>query len=366
VILDCGLPILNSTERERRSSAQATAISDPKSKIRKTLSASLFAGYAFCAVFALCSSARAQQPKKFVRLGYLSDSNPVRESGRAEAIRFALRELGYVEGQNLITEYRYAEGKIDRAPQLATELVQLKVDIIIVAGGPTQSRAAKNATKTIPIVMTGDGTDPVEAGLVESLARPGGNVTGMTLLNRQFGGKRLELLKEAVPQLGRVAILYDPDNPNNDRELNEVLPAAARPLGVIIQPWPVRDANGLENEYASMGKQRPDGLYCTDSRQMQAIEKRTVAFGLKNRLPSMYSRSEPVDAGALMYYGADRAPTYRRVAVYVDKILRGANAGDLPVEQPTKFELVVNLKTAKQIGLIIPPNVLARADRVIR
>src|ERR1051325_7291936 len=199
------MPLLNSTERERRSNDQA--ISDPKSKIIKTVSASLFAGYA------LCSSAQAQPTKEIVRIGYLSDSNPVRESARAETIRLALREFGYVEGQSIITEYRYAEGTADRAPRLAAELVQLKVDIIIVAGGPTQSRAAMNATKTIPIVMTGDGADPVEAGLVESLARPGGNVTGMTLLNRQFGGKRLELLKEAVPKLGRVAVLYDPGNP---------------------------------------------------------------------------------------------------------------------------------------------------------
>jgi putative ABC transport system substrate-binding protein len=176
----------------------------------------------------------------------------------------------------------------------------------------------------------------------------------------------LELLKETVPKLGRVAVLYDPANPANERELNDILPVAARPLGVVIQPWPVQDANGLEKEFASMSKQRPDGLYCTDSRQMQAIERRTVAFALKSRLPSMYSRSEPVDAGALMYYGADRAASYRRIAVYVDKILKGANPGDLPVEQPTKFELVINLKTAKQIGLTLPPNVLARADRVIK
>ena len=337
---------------------------NPKSKIQNLKWVGIVA---IIVALAVCGArAEAQPTKKIVRLGYLSDSNPVRESARADAIRLALREFGYIEGQNITTEYRYAEGKIDRAPELATELVQLKVDIIIVAGGPIQSRAAKNATKTIPIVMTGDGADPVEAGLVESLARPGGNVTGMTLLNRQVGGKRLELLKEAVPKLGRVAVLYDPDNPNNERELNEILPVAARPLGIIIQPWPVRDANGFEKEFASMGKQRPDGLYCTDSRQMQAFEKKTVAFGLKSRLPSMYSRSEPVGAGALMYYGADRVPTYRRVAVYVDKILKGAKPADLPIEQPTKFELVINLKTAKQIGFTIPPSVLARADRVIR
>ncbi len=195
----------------------------------------------------------AQQEKKVSRIGYLSDSNPARESVRSKAIGLALRELGYTEGQNITTEYRYAEGKLDRAPELAAELVRLNVDIIVIAGGDTQSRAAKNASKTIPIILTGDGADPVEAGLVESLARPGGNVTGITLLNRKLGGKRLELLKEAVPKIARVAVLYDPANPNNERELKEVLPVAARALGLIIQPWQLRDANGLEKEFAAMG-----------------------------------------------------------------------------------------------------------------
>ena len=258
------------------------------------------------------------------------------------------------------------QGKLDRAPELAAELVRLGVDVIIVAGGDTQSRAAKNATKMIPIVITGDGADPVEAGLIESLARPGGNVTGITLLNRELGGKRLELLKEAVPKLGRVAVLYDPANPNNERELKKVLPVAARALRLIIQPWRIRDANGLEKEFATMAKQRPDGLYLTGGRQMQAIEKRTAGLALKSRLPSVYGRREAVDAGGLIYYGADLADSYRRVATYVDKILKGAKPAELPVEQPTKFELVINLKTAKQIGLTIPPSVLARADRVIR
>ena len=317
-------------------------------------------------IFLSAVLAGAQQPKKIARVGYLSDSSPARESARAEAIRLALRELGYVEGQNIAIEYRYADGKLDRAPELAAELVRLKADIIVIAGGDTQSRAAKNATKTIPIVMTGSGADPVEAGLVESLARPGGNVTGITLLNRELGGKRLELLKEAIPKLARVAVLYDPANTNNERELKEVLPLAARALGLAIQPWQVRDVNALEKEFAAMSKPRPDGLYSTGGRQMQAIEKQTVEFALKSGLPSVYGRREAVDAGALMYYGADLADSYRRVAYYVDKILKGAKPADLPVEQPTKFELVINLKTAKQIGLAIPSSVLVKADKVIK
>jgi ABC-type uncharacterized transport system substrate-binding protein len=308
----------------------------------------------------------AQQEKKVSRIGYLSDSAPARETARSEAMGLALRELGYIEGNNIVMEYRYAAGKVDRAPELASELVRLKVDIILIAGGPTQSRAAKNATTTIPIVMMGDGADPVETGLVESLARPGGNVTGITLLNRELGGKRLELLKEAVPKLARVAVLYDPANSYNKRELKEGLPVAARSLGLTIQPWPIQDANALEKELAAMGKQRPDGMYSTSSRQMIAIERRIAEFALKSGLPSVYAWREAVEAGGLMYYGADRADSYRRVAYYVDKILKGTKPADLPVEQPKKFELVFNLKTAKQIGLTIPPNVLARADRVIK
>jgi len=323
--------------------------------------------YALCAMLlALCFAAEAQQPNKVRRIGYLSDSNPARESARSTAIGLALRELGYIEGKNITTEYRYAEGKVDRAPEFAAELVNLKVDLIVIGGGDTQSRAAKNASKTIPIVLTGDGADPVEAGLVESLARPGGNVTGITLLNRKLGGKRLELLKEAVPKIARVAVLYDPANLNNERELKEVLPDAARALGLIIQPWQLRDANGLEKELAAMGKPRPDGLYSTGGRQMQAIEKQIVGFASKSRLPSVYSWREAVVTGGLMSYGADLADTYRRVAVYVDKILKGTKPADLPVEQPTKFEFMINVKAAKQIGLTIPPNVLARADRVIK
>ena len=317
-------------------------------------------------LYALCLPAAAQQPKKVPLIGYLSAQDPALESARAEAIRLALRERGYIEGQNIAIEYRYLEGKNDRAPELLTELVSLKVDIIVITGGDPQTQAAKNATKTIPIVMAGGGLDPVEAGLVESLARPGGNVTGITLLNRELGGKRLELLKEAVPKVTRVAVLYDPGSPPNVREVKEDLPAAARALGLTIQPWEIRDADGFEKVFAALSKQRPDGLYVTGDPLMYANQKRTVGFALKSRLPSMSIRREFVDAGRLMSYGADRADSYRRVAYYVDRILKGAKAADLPVEQPTKFELVINLKTAKQIGVTIPPDLLARATKIIR
>jgi putative ABC transport system substrate-binding protein len=322
---------------------------------------------ALCAMLlALSISAEAQQPKKVPRIGYLSNSDPGRESDRAEAIRLALRERGHIEGQNIATEYRYAEGKIDRYPELAAELVRIKVDIIVVAGGGTWVRAAKNATQTIPIVMVGVGTDPVEGGLVESLARPGGNVTGITLLSADLGGKRLELLKEAVPKLARVAALYEPANPASVREVKEVLPVAARALGLTIQPWEIRDAGGFERVFTALNKQRPDGLYVSSGPLVRAHQKRIVGLTLKSRLPSMYYDREFVDAGGLMSYGADLADSYRRVAYFVDRILKGAKPADLPVEQPTKFELVINLKTAKQIGVEIPPEVLARATKLIK
>jgi putative tryptophan/tyrosine transport system substrate-binding protein len=317
-------------------------------------------------VFLLTTSlAQAQQPKKVPRIGYLSGADPARESTGSEAIRLALRERGYIEGQNIATEYRYAEGKTDRLPELAAELVRLKVDIIVVSGGNTQVRAVKNATKTIPIVMAG-GSDPVEAGLVESLARPGGNVTGLTNLARELSGKRLELLKEAVPKIARVAILYDPATPSVALSVKEDLPVAARALRLTIQPWEVRSADDFEKVFAALNKQRPDGLYVPQGGLMNANLKRIVGLALKSRLPSMYSYREAVDAGGLMYYGADLADSYRRVAYFVDRILKGAKPADLPVEQPTKFEFVINLKTAKQIGVTIPPNVLARADKVIK
>jgi len=276
----------------------------------------------------------------------------------------ALREMGYREGQNFAMDYRYAEGQPDRLPGLATELIHLKVDIILTTGG-TPTLAAKKATKTIPIVMTGGGTDPVEAGLIESLARPGGNVTGFTNLARELAGKRLELLKEAVTKLVRVAALYDPANSNDMREVKELLPADARALQLTLQPWEIRGADDFNRVFAALNKQRPDGLYLTGSPVMGAHRKRIADFAIKSRIPSVSNRTY-VEAGGLMSYNADQADTYRRVAYYVDRILKGAKPADLPVEQPTKFELVFNLKTAKQIGVTIPQSLLYRADKVIR
>src|SRR5262245_24947486 len=279
----------------------------------------------------------------------------------------SLRELGYIEGQNIAMEYRFAEGRPDREPGLAAELVRLKVDIIVVSTGDVTIQAAKNATKTIPIVMMGLGSDPVRAGHVESLARPGGNVTGLTMLNRELGGKRLELLKEAVPKLSRVAVLYDPANQPSLHEVKELLPADAGALKLTIQPWEIRAADDLDKVFAALNKQRPDGLYPLNAGGvLRPMQKRTIDFALKSRVPSMYSSREWVDAGGLMSYSRDLADNYRRVAIYVDKILKGAKPADLPVEQPTKFEFVINLKTAQQINLTIPQSLLYRADKVIK
>ncbi|MBI2367424.1 MAG: ABC transporter substrate-binding protein [Deltaproteobacteria bacterium] len=313
------------------------------------------------------SLAQAQQPKKVPRIGYLSQLDPAREFARAEAIRLALRERGYIEGQNIASEYRYAEGKFDRLPELAAELVRLKVDIIVVAGARPAIRAAKNATKTIPIVMTGAGVDPVEAGLVDSLASPGGNVTGITNISGALVGKRLELLKEAVLKLARVAVLYAPANPSSVLAVKEDLPVAARALKLTLQPWEVRAADDFEKVFAALNKQRPGGLYVPGGGSLiNANIKRIADFALKSRLPSMYYTREAVDAGGLMSYGADEAESYRRVAYYVDRILKGAKPADLPVEQPMRFEFVINLKTAKQIGLTIPQWTLMKATKVIQ
>jgi putative tryptophan/tyrosine transport system substrate-binding protein len=318
-------------------------------------------------LLALSVSAAAQQPKKIYRIGYLSSTDPTIDSPRSNGIRLALRELGYIEGQNIATEYRYAEGKTGRQPELAAELVNLKVDIIVVLGGTQPIRAAKNATKTIPIVMTGQGLDPIKAGLVESLARPGGNVTGLTTLSTELGGKRLELFKEAVPKLARVAVLNDPTTVGATREVKEDLPVAARALGLTIRIWEVRAAEEFDKVFTALNKNRPDGLYVLlAGGRLRTNVKRITDFALKSRLPSTYNNREAVDAGGLMYYGADLADSNRRVAYYVDKIFKGAKPADLPVEQPTKFEFVINLKTANQIGLTIPSDLLARATRIIR
>src|SRR5678815_886724 len=262
---------------------------------------------ALCSMLvALCPSTEAQQPKKVRRIGYLSASDAAQESTRAEGIRLALRERGYIEGQNIAIEYRYTQGKVDHSAQLAAELVRLKVDIIMVAT-PRLIRATMNATKTIPIVMMGSGTDPVVAGLIESLARPGGNVTGLTLLSEELGGKRMELLKEAVPKLSRVAVLYEPGAPGTVVEVKEALPVAARALGLTLQPWEVRAADDFERVFAALNKQRPDGLYVPASPLMRPNEKRSADFSLKSRLPSVYNNRAAVDDGGFMSYGADLA-----------------------------------------------------------
>jgi putative tryptophan/tyrosine transport system substrate-binding protein len=353
--------VRNEESKEGRVSSDEYREAKKNMKIKVTVPA-------LCAVlFALCVSAEAQQAKKVPRIGYLSGSNPATESAQAEAIRQALRERGYMDGQNIAMEYRYAEGKTDQGSELAAELVRLKVDIIVVPAGGRFIRAAMNATKTIPIVMAGQGVDPVESGFVESLARPGGNVTGISALSGELGGKRLELLKEAVPKVARVAVLYDPAVPANAREVKEQLPVAARALGLTLQPWEVGTAEDFDKVFAGINKQRPDGLYVHGSGgSMRGNQKRIVGLALKSRLPSMYVNSPFVDAGGLMSYGADEAESHRRVAYYVDRILKGANPAELPVEQPTKFLLVINLKTAKQIGLTIPPEVLARATKLIK
>jgi putative ABC transport system substrate-binding protein len=316
-------------------------------------------------LLATASLAQAQQPKKVWRIGHLSAGTDPATDSWSQGIWLALRERGYIDGETITIESRYAQGKRERLPELAAELVRLKVDIIVVAGGDTLVRPVMNATRTIPIVMMGGGTDPVRAGLVESLARPGGNVTGLTLLVRELGGKRLELLKEAVPKLARVAVLYDPRNRESELDVKEVLPVAARALRLTLQPWEVRGADDFDRVFAAMGKQRPDGLYVPPDVPMRVNEKRIIGFALKSRLPSTYFYPEAVDAGGLMYYGVSVADLSRGVAYYVDRILKGARPADLPVEQPKKFELVINLKTAKQIGLTIPQSVLYRADKVI-
>jgi ABC-type uncharacterized transport system substrate-binding protein len=311
--------------------------------------------------------AEAQQPKKVPRMGYLSSTDPASDSARSEGIRLALRALGYIEGQNIAIDYRYAEGKQDRLPALAAELVHLKVDLIVVAGADNTIRAAKNATKSIPIIMTGSGLDPVEAGYVESLARPGGNVTGFTNLSPELGGKRLELLKEAVPKVVRVAVLYDPVTPDTVHEVKEVLPVAAGALGLTLRSWEVRAAEDFDKVFAAISKWRPDGFYVSGGGPLMVTNlKRTVGFALKSRLPSMHSGRRGTDAGGLMSYTRNPADSYPRIATYVDKILKGTKPADLPVERPTKFELVFNLKTAKQIGVTIPQSLLYRADKVIK
>ena len=307
--------------------------------------------------------AQAQQPAKVPRIGFLSASSPEALSSRIEAFRQGLRELGYIEGKNIVIEWRSAEGKLDRLPALASELVRLKVDIIVTAG-PSLTRPAKEATSTIPIVMTFD-PDPVGSGFVASLARPGGNITGLSTLSPEISGKQLELLKETLPKLSRMAVLGNSTSPGNAQALRET-ELAAGAFKVQLQYLDVLDPNDIETTFRNASKGRADAILVLASPVLTSQRTQIAGLAVKIRLPAIYWRSDFVEAGGLMSYGASQNDLDRRAATYVDKILKGAKPGDLPVEQPKKFELIINLKAAKQIGLTIPPNVLARADKVIR
>jgi putative ABC transport system substrate-binding protein len=315
-------------------------------------------------LFALCETAEAQQPAKMPRIGFLSAQSAARMADRTNAFRKAMDDLGYIEGKNIAIEYRWAEGKIERLPDLAAELVRLRVNVIV-AGGSPGIRAAKNATSAIPIVFAGLGTDPVEIGFVASLARPGGNITGVGTGGPELYGKRLELLKEAVPGLSRAGYLRNPDNPAS-RLTGKEIHAAAQALGLQIQILEVRKADDLDDAFQAARRAQAGGLIVAQTPPINTELKRVVNLAAKSRLPAIYADTYWADAGGLMSYSTDTTDAYRRVAIYIDKILKGMKPSDLPVEQPMKFELVINLKTAKQIGLTIPPNVLARADRVIR
>ena len=307
--------------------------------------------------------AEAQPPRKTSRIGLLSGSGPATNPAALEAFRQGLRELGYAEGGNILLEYRWADGKFDRLPGLAVELVGLRADVIVTVG--TQATlAARQASNTIPIVAAGAG-DLVGSGLVESLARPGGNVTGSTNIDPDLSAKRLELLKETFPKLFRVSVLYH-GGPGGDQDELRETQAAAQALGVQIQSLQVQDPSQFQSAYAAMTRERADALIIFHGNFTSFHRKQLIELAAKNRLPTMCGQPIWSEAGGLISYGHDRRHQYRRAAYFVDKILKGTKPADIPVEQPMKFELVINLKTAKQIGLTIPPNVLARADKVLK
>jgi putative ABC transport system substrate-binding protein len=308
-------------------------------------------------------TAQAQQPKKVPRIGFLIGSSPAAIAARIEAFRQGLRDLGYVEGKNIVIEWRYAEGKLDRLPALAAELVRLKIDIIG-TGSPATTRAAKEATVTIPIVMAQD-TDPVANGFVASLARHGGNITGLSTLAPELSGKQLELLKETVPRLSRMAVLGNSTLPGNAQALKE-MELAAGAFKVQLQYVDVLDLKDIETAFRAVSKGRADAVLVLGNPIFLSQRIQITDLAVKSRLPAIYERPEYVDDGGLMTYGVNINELYRRAATYVDKILKGAKPADLPVEQPTKFELWINLKTAKQIGLTVPQRVLLKADRVIK
>jgi putative tryptophan/tyrosine transport system substrate-binding protein len=307
--------------------------------------------------------ADAQPSARVPRIGYLGNSSPSLEPDLVEAFRQGLRELGYIEGQTIVIEYRWAEGEYDRFPDLVADLIRLKVDVIVTAGTPG-TLAAKQATKTIPIVMAVAG-DAVGAGLVASLARPGGNVTGLTTIVQDLEGKRLELLKEVVPGLSRVGVLWNPVNPVNPIIFKQTQ-IAAQTLGLTVQTLDVRGVEEFEDAFAILARERPDALIMITDRFLLTHRKRIVEFMAQHRLPTMYPYRELVVEGGLLSYAPSYTDSFRRAATFVDKILKGTKPADLPVEQPMKFELVLNLKTAQALGLTIPPTLLFQADEVIR
>jgi putative tryptophan/tyrosine transport system substrate-binding protein len=312
-------------------------------------------------LFALCLSAEAQQPKKIARIGYLSVGDPVGRVYRIEAFRQGLKELGYVEGKNIIIEYRFAEARQERLPELARDLVALKVDIIFAGGGPA-TEAAKNATQTIPVVTSSQ--DPVRQGFVAGLPRPGGNITGLANLTSELVGKRLELLKEVIPQLSRVAVLSTPIS-NFVFTTWRRTEVAAQSLGVQLQVAELRDRDDLEPAFAAIKRERAEALLILRNPLVNDLTKRIANLALESRLPAIYDEKRFPQLGGLISYGTDLADLDRRAGVLVGKILKGAKPADLPVEQPTKFELVINLKTAKAVGLKIPAHLLMEAAAVI-
>ena len=314
-------------------------------------------------LFATCQSARAQHQAKVHKVGFLGARSATAPGGGSEAIRNMLREFGFVEGTNITFEYRFADDKLDSLPALADELIRAKVDLLLTPAPPA-ALAAKNATKTIPIVFY-NVADPVEDRLVESLARPGGNITGVITLAAVLVGKQLELLKETLPRIARVAVLWNPQDASSAQQWKEGR-ASARELGLRLHSMEVTSADNYEAAFKEAITAHSAGFVLTLHALANSNQKRISDLATKNRLPGIYPRSDFVASGGLMSYGADRSEPFRRVAVMIDKILKGTKPADLPVEQPKKFEFVINLKTAKQIGLTIPPNVLARADRVIR
>ena len=312
-------------------------------------------------LLAVAVIAETQQQAKVSKIGWLS-ARATSNSGQEVIVRM-LRDLGYVESKNIAFEYRYANNQLDRFPALADELVRLKVDVLLTPGTPG-ALAFKNATKTIPILFL-DVTDPVAAGLVDSIARPGGNITGFSSIEAVLAGKRLELLKEAVPKISRVAVLWNPHDPSSAQQWKESQ-LAARELGLQLHSMEVGSADQLESAFKKANQVRSSALFVISSALAFSNQNRIAGLAIKYRLPAIYTRRDFVDSGGLISYGSDQAERLRRAAVMVDKILKGTKPADIPVEQPTKFELVINLKAAKQIGVTIPPNVLARADKVIR